>query len=262
MEKMLLTPEQKIYLYPYVRNVPLDQFETWLDTPVYRIMPMERVLQVYDTNELYFPNISKYWEDPYELFVFKQNYIYKGHRLDSNDILQHHYGQCWSTRMNSDAMWRIYSPDWKSVRLKSTIGMLINALFLGKKDDMVLNYGVVNYFNRKEIETWLKNNFTGSFSDKYVIDSYFIKRTNFSHEKEIRFIISTPTTDGKNMLPAQNGIRITFQPNNVISQIALDPRLPKDRCDVLKKLLLRYTGSNTKVVQSELYKMKPLTISV
>lgn len=262
MEKISLTQEQKIYLYQYVRNVPLEQFEAWLDTPIYRIMPIERVLQIYDTNELYFPNISKYWEDPYELFVYKQHYIYKGHNLDVNDVLEHHYGQCWSIRKNSDAMWRIYSPDMKSVRLKSTMGTLINALFLGKGSNMVLNYGVVNYYNRKEIETWLKNNFTGSFSDKYVIDSYFIKRTNFSHEKEIRFIISTPTTDGKNMLPAQNGIRITFQPNNVISQIALDPRLPKDRCDVLKKLLLRYTGSNTKVVQSELYKMKPLTISV
>ena len=64
------------------------------------------------------------------------------------------------------------------------------------------------------------------------------------------------------MMPAQSGVKITFQPNDVISQIALDPRLPKDRCEVLKKLLLRYTGPNTKVVQSELYKMKPLTISV
>ena len=262
MGEMLLTTNQKVYLYQYARNVQLENFEKWLNSPIYRIMPLERVLQIYENKELYFPNISRCWEDPYELFVYKQHYIYNGYNLDVNEVLQHHYGQCWSRRKDSDAMWRIYSPDMKSVRLKSTIGRVINALFLGKGNDMVLNYGIVKYYNLRGIETWLKNNFTGSFSDEYVINSYFIKRTNFSHEEEVRFIISTPTTDGTNMFPALNGIKITIQPDDVISQIALDPRLPKDRCDVLENLLLRYTGHNTKVVQSRLYQMKPLTISV
>lgn len=262
MEPISLTPAERVSLFQYVRNVEIENFEEWLNKPIYRIMPLERVLQIYETNELYFPNINKYWEDPYELFVFKQHYVYNGHNLDNNDILQHHYGQCWTSRVNSDAMWRIYSPDLKGVRLKTTPLKLITALLSQKANNMVLNYGAINYLSKDEIEVWLKNNFTGSFADSYVIESFFIKRTNFSHEKEIRFIVSTPTTDGKVMLPALNGVQFQVQPDDVFSQIALDPRLPKDRCDLLKKLLRRYVGAKTKVVQSELYKIKPLTLTI
>lgn len=260
--EQLLTSEQKVNLFQYSRNIPIEDFEVWLNKPIYRIMPLERVLQIYDSNKLYFPNINKYWEDPYELFVFKQHYMYQGRKLDNTDISQHYYGQCWSTRMNSDAMWRIYSTDLKSVRLRTTPLKLINALFREKTQGMILNYGLVKYFNREDIELWLKNEFSGFFSDNYVIESLFMKRTNFSHEKEIRFIISTPTTDGEHILLAQDGVSFHIQPDSLFSQIALDPRLPKERCDLLKNLLRRYVGTKTKVVQSELYKMKPLKINI
>lgn len=250
-------------IYQYGRNIPLENFEKWFDTPIYRIMPIEYVLHIFEHNELYFPNICKYWEDPYELFVYKQDYTYQGYKLDNSDVLQHHYGQCWSTRMNSDALWRIYSPDMKSVRLKTTPRLLLQTLYNNKNDEYVINYGPVRYLKRQEIEDWLKINFSGSFSDKYVIESFFMKRNNFSHEDEVRIIISTPTIQNGNKInPVLDGVTIKIDPNHLIKQIAFDPRLPENRCKIFKQMFKRYGNPDIKYVKSSYYTMKPLSIEI
>jgi hypothetical protein len=250
-------------IYQYGRNIPLENFEKWFDTPIYRIMPIEYVLHIFEHNELYFPNICKHWEDPYELFVYKQDYTYQGYKLDNSDVLQHHYGQCWSTRMNSDALWRIYSPDMKSVRLKTTPRLLLQTLYNNKNDEYVINYGPVRYLKRQEIEDWLKINFSGSFSDKYVIESFFMKRNNFSHEDEVRIIISTPTIQNGNKInPVLDGVTIKIDPNHLIKQIAFDPRLPENRCKIFKQMFKRYGNPDIKYVKSSYYTMKPLSIEI
>lgn len=252
----MLTDKEILKLFQYARNIEIDAFRKWLDTPIYRIMPLEYVLHILEHNELFFQNICKSWEDPYELFVFKQNYTYKGHKLDNSEIIRHHYGQCWSTKMNSDALWRIYSPDMKGVRLKTTPSILLHELFANKEYQFVINYGPVKYFNRPQIEDWLQKNFTGAFSEKYVIDSFFMKRNNFAHESEVRFVITTGN------VPAENGVKIKIDPNQVIQQIAFDPRLSDERCKIFKEMLQRYDKPDIKIVKSSMYTMKPLNIKL
>lgn len=41
------------------------------------------------------------------------------------------YGQCWTLKSTSDAMWRIYSPKKDAVRVRTTIRKLAESLSCG-----------------------------------------------------------------------------------------------------------------------------------
>lgn len=74
---------------------------------LYRIMRFDHAVQVLK-GALYFSHPSQ-WEDPYETHV-KHSY---DHAI---------FAQCWTTASMSDAMWRIYSPNFLGVRLRTRVG--------------------------------------------------------------------------------------------------------------------------------------------
>ena len=115
----------------------------------------------------------------------------------------------------------------------------------------------------QEIENWLRTNFTGNFSDQFVIDSFFMKRKHFSHEEEVRIIITTPTIQDEKIPPHKvKGVTIKIDPNQIIQQIAFDPRLPLTRCKLFMQMLLRYGYADIKYARSSYYTLKPLDIEL
>ena len=81
---------------------------------LYRITSFDRVVQMLESNEIYFAHPSS-WEDPYETrLVHRQS--------------QFVYGLCWCKIGVSDAMWRVYSPNNIGVRIRTTRERLRAAL--------------------------------------------------------------------------------------------------------------------------------------
>ena len=144
--------------------------ESELDIPIYRIVKIERFFEllVNNKNTLVSPSL---WEDPFEAFTSKAKIKIDGKLIMPNNRV---WGQCWTTRINeTDAMWRIYTPDKNGVKIRTTARKLIDSLSesvevnrlknqanennrylnedYGPEISLVINCGKVKYLSIKKI---------------------------------------------------------------------------------------------------------------
>lgn len=82
----------------FIKNVPMTEQSAFCSTPVYQILPVKYLIKVFRNKMLRFNNILQAWEDPYELFMFKQKFTIEGFSncSISLDLQKKYYGQCWS----------------------------------------------------------------------------------------------------------------------------------------------------------------------
>ena len=98
-----------------------------LDREVYRIFSLQRLLELLrsERNTLVRPSL---WDDPFENYVLSAIGRLKSGERFSIGFKDKLYGQCWTLDRDSDAMWRIYSPDRQGVRVRSTVRRLLESL--------------------------------------------------------------------------------------------------------------------------------------
>lgn len=118
-------PIDSHFKYKNLRNVTTAD----LDKSIYRIIKLDHLEIMLRDSTIAFAKTSS-WEDVYENFFFKEKFYLAGDRVKMEHFADHIFGQCWSTFRDSDAMWRIYSQDKKSVRIKTTISKLFDAVYL------------------------------------------------------------------------------------------------------------------------------------
>lgn len=226
---------------------------------VYRIFPLYRIQQLFQDNKLVLVR-PEVWEDPFENFLLRCTAIDKDGtvaRLD--DLARSWYGLCWTLNADSDAMWRIYSPKKDGIRVKTTIRKLADMLWEPDNQFSSLKYfiGKVQYRTREEIEMFLRRT---SFWDLAIggqnlnfAETLLIKRTEFQHENEIR-ILANCKEDVPDARLAVDLYKIPANPNNLVDELCIDPRLGDNQvADITQSLKqFGYTGP---IVQSELYKL-------
>lgn len=241
------------------------------DIPLYHILSTEHLISMVKNKRLHFCNILDSWEDPYELSFFKNKFImanYGGVTLNTDDVTKLHYGQCWTKKKDSDAMWRIYSQNKTGVRIKTSLSKIYDLIFNHNNPSMnnsMAKMGFVDYFNQKAFGAWLSNPSKMDFitcSEK-MEESLFIKRNNFSHEQEFRIIYTMPTQQG--LKPIANippYLEIPFDPFTFIEEIALDPRLSIGEFAIDIAHLRKEIGSKIPIIQSPLYRFHTSTIYI
>lgn len=250
----------------FIKNVPMTEQSAFCSTPVYQILPVKYLIKVFRNKMLRFNNILQAWEDPYELFMFKQKFTIEGFSncSISLDLQKKYYGQCWSLNKDSDAMWRIYSPDKESVRIKTTVGKMIEVLNQTRGMMWIEPiFGVVKYLSQDKITEWLlkTQNEEKLCIFKCLSDSLFVKREEFEHEKEVRFLIhnatfgDTPISDNVH----DDYIDMQVEPSMFIEEVALDPRLSDEDFEDRKVLLSSITG-NIPICKSDLYFFEPIEL--
>ena len=109
-------------------------------------------------------------------------------------IRKNPYGTCWTRKSVSDAIWRIYSHDKKSVRIKSTPNIIYRNIAKGLQDypKSKLFIGRVEYLTTNQIKEKAKKFTKGVISGdsgKVVAESLLFKRNSFSHEEEVRVLV-------------------------------------------------------------------------
>ncbi|GAA5494087.1 hypothetical protein Rhal01_00243 [Rubritalea halochordaticola] len=237
-----------------------------LDTPIYRIFPLHRVEQIFENRELVLVNPSM-WEDPFENFLLRCNCrTEENENISLEGLADSWFGQCWTTNADTDAMWRIYSHDKQSIRIRTTVGKLAHALWNESDPNAHHKYfiGKVQYQRREEIESYLTNTslyeiLFGGGSNLFA-DMLLTKRSEFEHESEIRILyqeLNSPIAKRFNGL-----YRVNIDPHDLIDEICIDPRM-SDSLDVdcfTKKI--ERTGYKGSIVQSDLYSISIDTIKM
>ena len=122
-----------------------------------------------------------------------------GKAIPLKNLAEDWYGQCWSLNEETDAMWRIYSPDPKKpsgIKVKTTIGKLFNNLKRTCSPAPYLQFfvGRVIYESQTRIADRMKNltfrKLSESRQSNWFADLLCLKREAFQHENEVRLLFS------------------------------------------------------------------------
>jgi len=233
---------------------------------IYRILDFQILTKILSENIVQFLNPQKYWHDPFENYILNSKHFIKMHgnfeEIPLKNFSNALYGQCWTLTPESDAMWRLYSQDGKGVRIKTSIEKIKEALdksrlFGQSKSDFVHAIGKVNYFSEQEIIDYvMKNNENKIFQEELfnmIMKPFFIKRTSYSHESEIRVAFLDKRiniADESTIHPTE--LKFDINPIEYIDEITFDPRISQEdfkRCH----RELRILGYEGEINKSNLY---------
>ncbi len=239
----------------FVPNVNVEQ-------AIYRVMPVERLLQLINDKRNILVNPSK-WDDPFENFFLKSKFSYNGMSVGVDQLESEIFGQCWTlNEQETDALWRIYSPNKDGVRLKSTLSNVITPLINQNQVDYYnkVYIGKVEYVHEGELENTMRNAIIDSAkfifnNGQMIINSLFIKREAFEHENEVRVIYR-----GKpNLVGGIHGYNIN--PHEFIQELLFDPRMDQN---LYKRCSDHLAGklTNCPIAQSTLYRIPDFNINL
>lgn len=229
-----------------------------LDFPIYRIISIDRFLELLNTKTLSFPNTSS-WEDVYENYFLKTPIQYQNHKVSMKDHIDCMFGQCWSKLVESDALWRIYSSDKKSVKIKSSPSKILKGIISSEDFDYTkfggIKSGIVSYhskdyikkiFNDVEFIDIVKN------ASEFMIKSLFIKRNEFSHEQEVRIILQYTLSNDISQCFGNKIKKFSITPNELIDEVIFDPRCNDSYFHTFRDVIKKY-GFVGDVKKSDLY---------
>jgi Protein of unknown function (DUF2971) len=221
-------------------------------TMLYRTIPKDRLYELFakHQNALVRPRM---WDDPWENIALNSKVEINGEFGDfgfKDDI----YGQCWTLKGFSDAVWRIYSQDKTGVRIRTTVGKLLGSLSNYKPNQSSIScfIGRVTYMSTKQIHSFAGRHFCEGFgtNGQKIAETLLVKRIAFDHENEVRLIYLSPdSTD-----PTKDVFFHAIDAHQLIDQIMLHPQLGKLHARRLKAEIAQKTKYQGKILHSGLYK--------
>ncbi len=223
---------------------------------IYRIISVERLLELFETKQNVLVKPSK-WNDPFENFILRSRVRLPTGEYARFEFHDKFYGQCWTLHRASDAMWQIYSPQSDAVRIRTTIGRLANSLWvaLEKWAHIQAFIGKVRYLPDKKLISFAKNMFRDIDipQSAHFAQTLLVKRPAFKHEREVR-LIHFQHDDTKSR---DDIYRYDVNPHELIDQIMIDPRMPVQDANDLKKKIRSSTGFKGEIKRSLLYAPPP-----
>mgnify|MGYP000008763887 CR=1 FL=1 len=154
-------------------------------------------------------------------------------------------------------MWRIYSPKSNAVRIRTTVRKLFDSLDQSEdklaKDQVFI--GRVDYLRSKKLQDFADDilNKLPTTDTKLLPRTLLVKRPAFRHEREVRLLYvpyekaqATPDIWGYG-----------FEPNMLIDQIMIDPRVTKEQASELKEKIREKTRFSGVIKHSMLYAPPP-----
>ena len=253
-----LNPDINHHVKPF-RERKLGRIESF-NLVMYKYIRLDYVLNMLDTKIFRFDNIKK-WEDVYENFVDKEeiNLLNSKHDDMPSSV---YYGQSWTNLEESDAMWRIYSPDRCSVRVMTVYPLLFNVIanYVIKYKDNPLwpTIDRVYYADESEINKWLLSNSPMNYwaFNELQNEGLFVKRREFEHEQEVRVILRGIYKYAKDY------VELDFDPNEVFREIVIDPRTNGEEYSQLRNALVAHGYDSSKIRRSTLYEFKKVKLDI
>jgi hypothetical protein len=243
----------------YMNHNFINILDSERDKYIYRIMPLSRLYELFENieNVLVKPSL---WEDPFENFILKSRVRFKNGKTYGFNHQNGFYGQCWTRSKASDAMWRIYSSDKHSVRVRTTIRKLFNSLYYSQNHDSQSHIGLrdekcfigkVKYLPSHQLKVFASEVFSEQAGTRTysLASSLCVKRPAFKHENEVRLIHFEHDVNKYN----EQLFRYQFDAHEVIDQLMLDPRLDANEAEIIKKEITKRVGFKGSIKRSLLY---------
>lgn len=259
----------------------LDIAEVDIPRELHRIVPIERLLSLLSEaqNALVYPAV---WNDPYEAVQLRTALagpafmdsadgaikvgapfigapIRVGQAVQESPANYEYYCQSWSASVESETMWRAYSPSCDAVRISvSTVELIRQAA--RELHDHAVYLGRVAYSPREDIERLAAKGIENrqlqwsraKEGDPWGISwarSLLQKRDAFRHEEEFRLV----AVRGKTLLGSKTTSNLLFHrvdPPSLITKVLLDPRC-KSQAD--QEASIRLAGFAGQVRKSTLF---------
>ena len=196
-----------------------------LDAPVYKFYSLQRFLEAVNNGRMYFRNIL-YWDDNWELptRLFNTNDMDENSSFFINkDRIFPTFASCFTSRFDTDSMWRIYSPNKSGVCIETTARALLKEMAKFDEPGFSAYYAPVIYIDADISSP--EAIFNQKLAEEYPAHYYmpYIKRDAFSYEHEMRLVVRHGQI--------YRDIRGFFVPVNmhsIIKKVILDPRLTKE----------------------------------
>lgn len=189
------------------------------DQKIYRYMSLKKFMHFIETNKTFFTRLSS-WDDTWEAPTMKLPTQFTNGQIavpqysGEMDL----FAQCWTSKEESDAMWRIYSSSKDGIRIGTT----------AKKFELLqggINHYVIErvFYYKKLIEG--ANYINESSSIMKIIRGGLIKRDAFEHEEEVRVIfLNQPRIVDKCAKDEDNYFELDLNAKDFIDEIVIDPR--------------------------------------
>ena len=228
---------------------------------IWRYMDFAKFVNLLDTESLFFCRADGFedeWEGTFPKGTIDKYNLNKKF-IKSNDgnkyslcewqnkkEVRSHLINCWHVNdYESDAMWKLYSSNRQSIAIQSTIGRLKRCF---KKTAERIWIGEVEYGDFKILKP---NNRVFNMGEPNILKTFFLKRKEFEHEKEIRAI----TNIAYNRHKQEKGILVDIDLNELVETIVIPPN-SEDRFFNLAGNTIKKYGHDYNLNKSEL-EMKP-----
>src|SRR3990170_3523128 len=167
------------------------------DLYIYRVFKANRLIEMFKTKKLVLVK-PELWDDPFENFLIKSSTpLPSGGIMSFRGVADCFYGQCWTLNQESDAMWRIYSPDKNGAKVKTTIRRLHKAIYNPNNEFASLSYYIGKVMHMTEEKCFLiLILLLQLYSITQVLDRYSLyclKEKLLSMKKEVRLVYRETT---------------------------------------------------------------------
>ena len=237
------------------------------DTPIFRVFDFNFLIELFKLRKLVLTRPSK-WDDPFENCLLKVKVFLKasGEEINIRGALDIFFGQCWSDNPEeTDATWRIYSPNSNGVRISTTASSLFNSVCLAPDRAPSTNVflGKVKYMTAQDIIEFIQDSQNTTrviLSDdgRSAAHWLLVKRMEFKHESEVRLLLRDPLQTVPHYEPR---CAVSVDPFQLIQEIVFDPRTPKYRVKVYRDQL-GMLGVNVPTRHSKLYSLPKLNVEI
>ena len=208
-------------------------------TKIYRIFPQVRFFELFKEkrNALVQP---RKWHDPFENIFLKSPVKAVTGEIRSFSLHDAVYGQCWTRQNASDAMWQIYSKNGDGIRVRTTVGKLIDSLRAAHGDmaNESCFIGRVRYERDKQLREFGRSMFVGHRGTEAIAKSLLIKRRAYRHENEVRLVYIASSETREDDLVYKYGL----YPLEIFDQVMVDGRVSWDDFVRLKNVIAKRTG--------------------
>ena len=221
------------------------------DTRIYRIFPQMRFFSLFEEKKNALLRPGK-WDDPFENVFLKSPVALPNGETGQFGFRDDVYGQCWTLETATDAMWQIYSKGGDGIRVRTTVGKLIDGMRFvhGKWADVSCFIGRVKYRSEKNLKAFGREVFTRYSRESAVAHSLLIKRMAYKHENEVRLIYVAPeTTKESDWI-----YKYDVDPLELCDQAMVDGRVSEEDFFILRRRIARWTGlAESQILRSSLY---------
>jgi hypothetical protein len=235
----------------------VNAFNLDLSESLYRIFDWKHFINdLNDSKLILIPTLDWVKLDPFESFLLNAKVNYRGKR---GRIIESYYGLCWSLKSDCDGLWKNYSSNKKKcvVKVKTNAKKLFAAIY-NIYDPLHSNkyfIGKVQYLKERSILNFLKHKYDLSeFDDGLMFaKQFFIKRSQFKYEEEVRII-------ARNSNPLIN-FKIPIDPNSLYDEIVFDPFISASNF-TRKKKEIEKTGYKGSILHSNLYNKTTFVLKI